>query len=92
MLLRGGVMDLVRLPSLLPLLALFSSEESRVVVVRKLLEKLTTVEEVVEDKVTIGGIIFFVCILRTGTQLSFFLYPQMCLGALQRLWQGLSLL
>ena len=50
-------MDLVRLPSLLPLLALFSSEESRVVVVRKLLEKLTTVEEVVEDKVTIGGTI-----------------------------------
>ena len=69
-------MALVRLPSLLPLLALFSSEESRVVVVRKLLEKLTTVEEVVEDKVTIGGIIFlfvfqeqvlscqFSCILR----------------------------
>ena len=85
-------MDLVRLPSLLPLLALFSSEESRVVVVRKLLEKLTTVEEVVEDKVTIGGIIFFVCILRTGNQLSVFLYPQTCLGALQRLWQGLSLL
>ena len=84
-------MDLVRLPSLLPLLALFSSEESRVVVVRKLLEKLTTVEEVVEDKVTIGGIIFF-CILRTDTPLSFFLYPQMCLGALQRLLQGLSLL
>ena len=55
--LRGGVMDLVRLPSLLPLLALFSSEESRVFVVRKLLEKLTTVEEVVEDKVTIGGTI-----------------------------------
>ena len=52
-------MDLVRLPSLLPLLALFSSEESRVVVVRKLLEKLTTVEDVVEDKVTIGGIIVF---------------------------------
>ena len=51
-------MDLVRLPSLLPLLALFSGEESRVVVVKKLLEKLTTVEEVVEDKVTIGGIIF----------------------------------
>ena len=50
-------MALVRLPSLLPLLALFSSEESRVVVVRKLLEKLTTVEEVVEDKVTIGGTI-----------------------------------
>ena len=91
MLLRGGVMDLVRLPSLLPLLALFSSEECRVVVVRKLLEKLTTVEEVVEDKVTIGGIIFF-CILRTDTPLSFFLYPQMCLGALQRLWQGRSLL
>ena len=85
-------MALVRLPSLLPLLALFSSEESRVVVVRKLLEKLTTVEEVVEDKVTIGGIIFFVCILRTGTQLSVFFYPQMCLGALQRLLQGLSLL
>ena len=84
-------MALVRLPSLLPLLALFSSEESRVVVVRKLLEKLTTVEEVVEDKVTIGGIIFF-CILRTDTKLSFFLDPQMCLGALQRLWQGLSLL
>ena len=85
-------MDLVRLPSLLPLLALFSSEESRVVVVRKLLEKLTTVEEVVEDKVTIGGKIFLVFILRIGTQLSVFLYPQMCLGALQRLWQGLSLL
>ena len=52
--LRGGVMELVRLPSLLPLLALFSGEECRVGVVRRLLEKLTTVEEVVEDKVTIG--------------------------------------
>jgi len=50
---RGGVMELVRLPSLLPLLALFSGEECRVGVVRRLLEKLTTVEEVVEDKVTI---------------------------------------
>ena len=48
------MVELVRLPSLLPLLALFSGEESRVVVVRRLLEKLTTVEEVVEDKVTIG--------------------------------------
>ena len=47
-------MELVRLPSLLPLLALFSAEECRVGVVRRLLEKLTTVEEVVEDKVTIG--------------------------------------
>ena len=48
------MVELVRLPSLLPLLALFSGEESRVVVVRRLLEKLTTVEDVVEDKVTIG--------------------------------------
>ena len=47
-------MELVRLPSLLPLLALFSGEECRIGVVRRLLEKLTTVEEVVEDKVTIG--------------------------------------
>ena len=53
-LLRGGVMELVRLPTLLPLLALFSGEECRIGVVRKLLEKLTTVEEAVEDKVTIG--------------------------------------
>ena len=42
-------MELVRLPSLLPLLALFSAEECRVGVVRRLLEQLTTVEEVVED-------------------------------------------
>ena len=47
-------MELVCLPSLLPLLALFSAEECRIGVVRKLLEKLTTIEEVVEDKVTIG--------------------------------------
>ena len=47
-------MELVRLPSLLPLLALFSAEECRVGVVRRLLEKLTYVEEMVEDKVTIG--------------------------------------
>ena len=53
-LLRGGVMELVRLPTLLPLLALFSGEECRIGVVRRLLEKLTTVEEAVEDKVTIG--------------------------------------
>ena len=52
--LRGGVMELVRLPTLLPLLALFSGEECRIGVVRKLLEKMTTVEEAVEDKVTIG--------------------------------------
>jgi len=50
---RGGVMELVRLPSLLPLLALFSGEECRVGVVRRLLDKLTSVEQVVEDKVTI---------------------------------------
>ena len=47
-------MELVRLPSLLPLLALFSSEESRIGVVKRLLEKLTTVVDLVEDKVTIG--------------------------------------
>ena len=47
-------MELVRLPALLPLLALFSSEESRIGVVKRLLEKLTTVVDLVEDKVTIG--------------------------------------
>ena len=47
-------MELVRLPSLLPLLALFSSEECRIGVVKRLLEKLTTVVDLVEDKVTIG--------------------------------------
>ena len=81
-------MDLVRLPSLLPLLALFSSEESRVGVVRKLLEKLTTVEEVVEDKVTIGGIIFFCFYFKDRYSVASILVSSDVLGSLAKTLAG----
>ena len=99
-------MELVRLPSLLPLLALFSSEESRIGVVKRLLEKLTTVVDLVEDKVTIGTTcthyygpltnlksishLFFCGKIFLG--LFFNHFHQMSLGALPRLWLGLYLL
>ena len=51
---RGGVLEAVRLPSLLPLLALFSGEEARVATARIVLEQLSHVSQVVEDRVTIG--------------------------------------
>ena len=46
----------MRLPSLLPLLALFSGEETRVATARIVLEQLSHVSQVVEDRVTIGDL------------------------------------
>ena len=101
-------MELVRLPSLLPLLALFSSEESRIGVVKRLLEKLTTVVDLVEDKVTIGTTcthyygpltnlksishLFLLQNLPGSLHIFFNHVHQMSLGALPRLWLGLYLL